>query len=472
MDRGGASHKTGLARLTGRTVATTFGAMPTTSPLYRFLLRLASGGMRIGALASPALAAADLGRRRSPAAAAAWARDNRDPGRPLVWFHASSVGEGRQAEAVLTALRRLRPDGQIAFTHFSPSAEPLAESIAADFVGYLPYDSPAAVNTVLEALRPDVLVFAKLDLWPELATRAAAQGAAVAIVAATVRPGSGRLRWPARELIRPGYRAVALAVAVSDEDAARVVQLGVPADHVQVAGDSRFDSVLEVPRRTAGDDPLLRFGRGAPTIVAGSTWPADEDVLLRAFARLHVRHPEARLVAVPHQPTPQHLARFEARAAEFGLPAPVRLSGADAPVPILLVDRVGVLAALYGAGSGAYVGGGFGSAGLHSVLEPAAWGIPVVFGPRWQESRDAMLLLEAGGATALAELGMAEPAEQLETVWDEWIRNDAARLAQGIRARRAVEAGSGAAERTAELLRELLPPARQGAAGVPPVTTP
>ena len=113
------------------------------------------------------------------------------------------------------------------------------------------------------------------------------------------------------------------------------------------------------------------------------------------------RRADARLIVVPHEPTPDHLGALDRRAAALGLPAPVRLSAGGGPAPLLVVDRVGVLATLYGAGTMAYVGGGFGRAGLHSVLEPAAWGVPVAFGPRWRESRDAGLLLEGGAAAAL-----------------------------------------------------------------------
>jgi 3-deoxy-D-manno-octulosonic-acid transferase len=122
---------------------------------------------------------------------------------------------------------------------------------------------------------------------------------------------------------------------------------------------------------------------------------------------------------------------------------------------LLLVDRVGLLAALYGAGTAAYVGGGFGTAGLHSVLEPAAWGLPVTFGPRWRESRDAALLLEAGAARALTRGGEAA-AEELADIWCGWIERDEERRAAGERARSVVERGRGASGRSAELLAGLI----------------
>jgi 3-deoxy-D-manno-octulosonic-acid transferase len=191
-------------------------------------------------------------------------------------------------------------------------------------------------------------------------------------------------------------------------------------------------------------------------MVAGSTWPADEAVLLRAFARVLLRRPDARLILVPHEPTTDHLAQVEQRAAAAGLPAPVRLSAAAAPAPLLLVDQVGVLAALYGAGTMAYVGGGFGKAGLHSVLEPAAWCIPVVFGPRWRNSRDAVLLLEAGAATALGSYSVKGAGTALQRQWENWVADDRGRQAWGRLAREVVERGVGASERSASMLSQLI----------------
>lgn len=430
--------------------------MPSTSWGYRAALRLGSTLAPALGLFHPKLRAGTQARREAGDRLLDWARWNRDGERPLVWFHAASVGEGLQAESVIRHLQLVRPDCQIIYTHFSPSAESLARRLEVDAADYLPYDLPDAADRLLRALEPDVLVFAKLDLWPELATRAATSGVQVAIVAATVSPGSGRLRWPARTLLHPGYEAVSAAAAISSDDANRLARLGVAPDRIQVLGDPRFDSVARRVRAIAADDPLLRWGQGAPTLVAGSTWPADEAVLLRAFDRLSRRRADARLILVPHEPTAEHLARLERRVLAAGMPPAVRLSAAEKPAQLLVVDRVGVLATLYGGGAMAYVGGGFGRAGLHSVLEPAAWSLPVIFGPRWRNSRDAALLLEAGAATALGRYSVKGASAALERQWDNWIADERGRQTRGRLAREVVERGMGAAGRSATMLAELI----------------
>jgi 3-deoxy-D-manno-octulosonic-acid transferase len=429
--------------------------MPSTSLTYRTALRLGAALAPVAGLLYPGWEKGLKARKDAGGRLLAWAETLRDPSRPLVWFHAASAGEGLQAEAVLRELRRRCPECQVVYTHFSPSAAGLASRIEADAADYLPYDIPGNVDRLLSALKPDLLVFAKLDLWPELSTRASSSGADVVIIAGTVSPGSSRLRWPARSLLRPGYSVVTAAAAVSSEDASRLAQLGVNPERIRTLGDPRFDSVVEKVAATNAQDPLLRFGLGAPTLVAGSTWPADDAVLLRAYAGLRGTYPHARLILVPHEPVVHHLEQIERAASDASLPPPVRLSAATIAPSLLLVDRVGVLAALYGAGTMAYVGGGFGRAGLHSVLEPAAWSLPVVFGPQWTNSRDAALLLDEAAGTALPK-GRVAAAAALERVWRDWIRNESNRIEQGKKARQVVERGRGASESSAEMLRQLI----------------
>ena len=202
--------------------------MPSTSPLYRLSAQLAAALVPMAGLTNDKVARSHRGRQGALGRLVEWGRRARDPSRPLVWLHAPSVGEGLQAESVLRRLKARHPDWQFAYTWFSPSAETLGRRLPVDVADYLPYDLPAATDALLAALRPDVLAFAKLDLWPELASRAARAGTRVVMVAATVAPGSGRLRWPVRQFLQPGYASLSLAGAISEADAARLERLGVP----------------------------------------------------------------------------------------------------------------------------------------------------------------------------------------------------------------------------------------------------
>jgi 3-deoxy-D-manno-octulosonic-acid transferase len=444
--------------------------VPSTSLAYRAAAHLAPVLAPRFARSRPKLQAALAGRAGVLDRFAAWARASRDPARPLLWMHAASVGEGLQAEVVLKALRAAHPGWQIVYTHFSPSAETLARRQPADLADYLPWDRTRDVQAALDALRPTALIFCKLDLWPELATRAAARGAAVGLVAATVSAASGRLRWPARLLLRPGYAAVRLAGAVALEDAERLAVLGVPRDRIEVTGDPRFDSAVHRVRAIAPDEPLLASCRSGPTLVAGSTWPEDEEPLLRAFGAVRAARPDARLIVVPHEPTPAHLARLDALAKAKGFETPARLGDGSPASSLQVVDRVGVLATLYAGAAIAYVGGGYGSAGLHSVVEPAACGVPVLFGPRWQSSRDAAVLLEHRAAVVVSpdfpdwldlDSGSTFAGQSpLAAIWLALLRNPGHARAAGRRGLVCVEEGLGAAARSAALVERVMASAR------------
>ena len=174
------------------------------------------------------------------------------------------------------------------------------------------------------------------------------------------------------------------------------------------------------------------------------------------FAGVFRERPDVRLILVPHEPTTAHLERIERSTQSLGLPSPVGLGKATGNDSIVLGDRVGVLAALYGAGTMAYVGGGFGRAGLHSVLEPAAWGLPVLFGPRWRNSRDAELLLQAGAAWALPHERLGPAVRALQRQWQNWISDNRGRETRGAKAWEVVHSGVGASEQIADLLARLI----------------
>lgn len=390
-------------------------------------------------------------RRGIRARYAAWARTDRAPARTLLWMHAPSVGEGLQARPVLQLARRERPDLQLAYTFFSPSAAAFARGLDVDFADYLPFDTVGDAEAALDALAPRALVFSKLDVWPNLARIAAERGVRLGLVSATLAEGSSRRRGMAARLLSNAYARLDAVGAIDARDAERLVDLGVRRERIEVTGDTRYDQVWARVRgvdRAMGLLAMLTSER--PTLVAGSTWPPDERPLLAAWSRVHAAVPDARLIIAPHEPTESHLTPIERWAAETRVRS-ARLGGDDAPnADVVIVDRTGVLGDLYALATAAYVGGGFGTAGLHSVLEPAAFGVPVLFGPRYANSRDAELLIGAGG-------GASEATESgLESRLRTWLTDDATRREAGRAAHDLVERGLGAAERSWKLVATLL----------------
>jgi len=441
-----------------------------TSALYRGLIRLGIALAKAAGHRQPKIRHGVACRSGVIRRMQSWGAGHRDPARPLLWIHAASVGEGRQAEAVLRHLRATHGGWQIAHTYFSPSAADFAAELPADFHDCLPWDRRADVDAALDALRPTALVFAKLDVWPELTTRAASRDIPVGLIGGTVSAKARRLRWPVRRLLTPAYRALSRIGAIGTDDAGRLIRLGALQERIILTGDPRYDGSLHRATAIADADPLRRYGRAGPTLVAGSTWPEDHEVLLQAFASVRSHRPDARLVIVPHEPSVDQLDGVDRAAARFGLPNPRRLSGGPPPEDLrgglLVVDRTGVLPVFYADAAMAYVGGGFGQRGLHSVLEPAAAGVPVLVGPAWSGSPDAGELIRARAAVVIgpgfpdwldvdsgSTLADASP---LAALWLALLRHQQHARRAGQRGRSQVEAGLGAAARSARLIEELI----------------
>ncbi len=392
-----------------------------------------------------------------------WA-SSRDRSGPVIWFHAASAGESLQAGAVREVLRRRHPAWHFLSTWTSSSAARLATPHPREYADHLPYDLPAVAGRVLDILRPEALIFTAADLWMEHALQAARRGIPVALIAAAVRPGSSRLRWPGRSLLTPGYRSLSLAAAVDEEDIPRLEHLGVPREVITLAGDPRHDSVLTRIAGVRASLPPVAQPRDPLLLVAGSTWDQDHRLVLGAFALVRRVVPDARLLLVPHEPSDRMFGQIRDQARSLQLPVPERTRdrsrlspdrGRESPPGELLVwDQVGMLAQLYRHGSLAWVGGGFRSAGLHSVLEPAGWGVPVLFGSRGDICRDARRLIDAGGGYALTDPGTGP--QVLAAWWTRFLTDDTARAAAGAAAERVVRENGGAAERTATLLEGLV----------------
>ena len=430
--------------------------MPLAALPYRFAQALLRALTPLLARGHSKLARGMRGRRHAHERLRRWGGERRDPGRPTVWVHAPSVGEGLQARAVIEALRGRRPDVQVVFTHFSPSAEALAREMPAECADYVPWDLPSAVGPLLDALRPALVAFTKTEVWPVLVEEATRRGIPTAMIAGTLPPTSSRARWPARWLLRPSWQALSLVAAVSQADARGLHALGVRLEVSTVTGDPGVDSAAGRAAAADPDSPFLAPFRAQPrpTVVAGSTWPADEAVLLPALAQVKAALPELRAVVAPHEPDAERVSHLAQSLEGVGFRAAplaaVEAEGSLGRVDGVVVDRVGPLAHFYTVGTVAYVGGGFHDGGLHSVLEPAAAGLPMVFGPRRHNAAAAGDLLREEAAR------VAESPAALAEVLLGWLEDETQRHYTGDRARGYIVAHLGAAHRTASLLERIL----------------
>jgi 3-deoxy-D-manno-octulosonic-acid transferase len=420
---------------------------------YNALLPAAVGAARVSSWFMPKVREALAGRRgfRARFEAATEILDV-----PPVWFHVSSVGEFEQARPLMTALQAHNPSIPVALTFSSPSGFSFARRKEAldgrtnlRFIDYLPVDTRSNMRLCLDALRPRLLVLVKFDLWPNLIWETRARDIPVVLIDATLSPSSKRLSGPGRFLYRDVYASLDKILAISEEDAARFLESvpGHPA--VSVVGDTRFDRVVERHAASAGTGFHYERG-GGRVLIAGSTWPSDEKHLLGALHSLMASDPDLKVIIAPHEPSPGHLGPLQDWARSRRLPSCTVKGGVPKPAPrVTIIDTVGQLAEAYALADVAYVGGGF-STGVHSVIEPAIAGLPVVFGPAHDNSFEALRLIERGA-------GFCAPSEkEIHDHLVPLLYDDAARARAGENARAYVESQLGATEKCLAAIAEYL----------------
>ena len=316
-------------------------------------------------------------------------------GMPVLWIHVASVGEFEQARPLIERLHRELPFRKVLLTFFSPSGYELRKNYQlVDKVLYLPFATRRNAKKWLEVLAPEMAVFVKYEFWPAYLKALKKNDIPTYLISAIFRPKQLFFKPWGKAYLKLLYTFK--HIFVQDSASADLLQQHGIAD-VTVAGDTRFDRVVEV-RKMAKDLPIVDgFVAGTErVIVAGSTWPEEEQM----FARYVAEHEDVRLVLVPHEIHSDHLHQifqyFEGRYVRY---TEATAASVD-KCRVLLVDTIGLLSSIYRYGHVAYIGGGFG-AGIHNTLEAAVYGMPVVFGPKWQKFREARGLLNAGAAKSV-----------------------------------------------------------------------
>ena len=324
-------------------------------------------------------------------------REKMDRKAKYIWFHASSLGEFEQGRPMIEQIRKVHPEYKILLTFFSPSGYEVRKNYAgADVVCYLPFDTPGRVEQFLDLANPAMAIFIKYEFWGNYLHALQQRGIPVYIISAIFRREQLFFQWfgkPYRKMLDCFNH-----LFVQDERSkALLEEYGIR--NVTVAGDTRFDRVIDVYHQAKQIPLVERFIKGTDgqqpplVFVAGSSWPEDEAIFIPYFER----HPEMKLIIAPHEIHEGHLKSIEARLHR----PTIRLSQATeqnvADQDCLIVDSFGLLSSLYRYGQIAYIGGGFG-AGIHNTLEAAVYGMPVLFGPRFQKFKEAKDLIAVGGA--------------------------------------------------------------------------
>jgi len=368
-----------------------------------------------------------------------------------VWFHASSLGEFEQAKPIIAALKERYPTLRIIVTFFSPSGyEHSRKYPLADAVSYIPIDTPRNARRFVRSVNPDCAVIIRYDVWPNHVWELHRRGIPALIANATMRATSKRRLPVVRQFHRCVYETFDKILTVSEQDVQAFALFRLRHPLIEPIGDTRFDQVAlrcrEARKRHLIAPAVLQNKK---VIVAGSTWPDDEEVLLPAFQKLRERVPQLLLILVPHEPTIDHLEELESDLQ--GQASFIRFSALNdySGEHVIIVDSIGVLMALYSYAHVTYIGGGF-KQNVHNVLEAAVYGVPVVYGQRHKNSQEAIALAERGGGFVVSD-----GATLYETL-HHLLMNDRLRTRAGTIAGAFVQEHTGATERFVKHIEQFL----------------
>ena len=333
----------------------------------------------------------------------------RAPGQVTIWVHSASLGEFEQGRPLMEAIKRQYPEVFILLTFFSPSGFEVRKNYpGADLVCYLPPDLPRTARQFLGIVQPQLAVFVKYEFWYNFLQELQREKIPVWLIAALFRPQQPFFQsWGAWYLnILKGFDHF----FVQNQDSADLLEKhGI--QQYTLAGDPRIDRVLQIAAEGKQFPSIEAFKKDAPILMAGSTWAPDEAVLAQLWEDPN-RCAGWKLIIAPHEIEAAHLEQIEqkfpgqcVRYSQFKLENHQNIT-------VMIIDNIGMLSALYRYADIAYIGGGFGS-GIHNTLEPMAFGLPVIFGPKYQKFTEALTTLELGGAFVV------HTAEELINTFDQ-----------------------------------------------------
>ena len=326
-----------------------------------------------------------------------WLEENHEDAPKYIIFHAASLGEYEHIRPVLFKLNR-QFDSRNIVTFFSPSGlQNVRTGNGVHYTTYMPFDTFSQWGKIYRLVKPVMVVIAKHDVWPAQIWSARDHNIPVFLINASLSSRSTRAKFPFGRILSIVYRDFNEIMTISEEDKERF-QKYFSGLNLKVCGDTKYDQVLLRMEQARQDPPLnMQWRKGKIIFAAGSIWPEDEEHLLPALTQLLKKQDKFQIILVPHQPTDAAVNRLEKYFAEQN---PQRFSNLHDRNPqsrVVIVDQIGYLAGLYLLADMAYVGGSF-KQGIHSTMEAAVYGIPVIYGPVHKNSYEAVKLIECGGA--------------------------------------------------------------------------
>lgn len=327
-----------------------------------------------------------------------------NPKLPHIWFHFASLGEFEQGRPVLELLKRQHPEKKLIITFFSPSGYEIRKNYElAEGVFYLPLDTVANARKIISAFNPELAIFTKYEYWYHYFEALHKKKIPLLIISGIFRPNQVFFK-PYGGLHRKMLHFVHHFFVQNEESIALLRSVGI--GNATLSGDTRFDRVAVNASLPKKSGMIEKFCGASPVCIAGSTWPKDEQLI----AKLAENHKDWKFIVAPHEIGTAHIQEIEklfpqgVRYSEFTMGTDV-----EAGFQVLIIDNIGLLSSLYAYGRVAYIGGGFG-AGIHNTLEAAAFGLPVIFGPRYDKFQEAKDLIQSGAAKSITNEAELEAA--------------------------------------------------------------
>ncbi|MFY7757383.1 MAG: 3-deoxy-D-manno-octulosonic acid transferase [Flavobacterium stagni] len=337
-----------------------------------------------------------------------------------IWFHAASLGEYEQGLPVIEALKVNYPQHKIVVTFFSPSGyEVRKNNTIADVTVYLPLDTQSNAQRFIETIQPELVFFIKYEYWPNYLNILKKKAIPTYLLSGIFRPNQAFFKFYG------GFYRQALQTFdhffVQNESSKKLLQ-SIGYSQCTVSGDTRFDRVVGILERDNQLDFIANFKNSQTTLVAGSTWPKDEELLL---SFINQAPSDLKFIIAPHNIKAEQIANLQQR-----LQKPTVLfsekEGKDlSSYSVFIIDTIGILTKIYSYADIAYVGGGFGHPGVHNVLEPATFGIPIVVGPNYSHFAEATALVDLGGCVSI------QNTQECEEALNRWIQNEDERYEKG-----------------------------------------
>jgi len=312
---------------------------------------------------------------------------------PLAWFHCASLGEFEQGRPLMEEFRKQYPTYKILLTFFSPSGYEVRKNYnGADYIFYLPIDTPANAKRFLALTNPTLVFFIKYEFWFNYIKQIKKNAIPFFVISSNFRKSQHYFKWYGF-WFRKQLKGVS-RFFVQNNNSLQLLN-NIHITNVTVSGDTRFDRVMALAQNTMKLPLIEKFCDGKDIFIAGSTWEPDEDILIKLINSEKTKY---KFIIAPHMVDKPHIASLVEKIKKGHV---VLYSEADLDnvlyAKVLIIDCIGILSNLYRYGKIAYIGGGFGS-GIHNILEAATYGMPVIFGPKYHKFIEAVELIEKGGA--------------------------------------------------------------------------